>query len=40
MFNAATEAWTAGDCVKALPIFEQLAQDSRIKPGSLPYAQQ
>ncbi len=38
MFNDATEAWLAGDCAKALPIFEQLAQDQRIKPGSLPNA--
>jgi len=37
-FNAATDAWYADDCAKALPIFADLAQDSRIKPGSLPYA--
>lgn len=38
LFNAATEAWVANDCVKALPIFAQLADDPRIKPGTLPYA--
>ncbi|NOW44691.1 tetratricopeptide (TPR) repeat protein [Novosphingobium sp. SG751A] len=38
LFNAATDAWVANDCVKALPIFAQLADNPQIKPGSLPYA--
>lgn len=37
-FNAATEAWQKGDCAAALPLFETVAKDSRIKPGSLPAA--
>lgn len=37
-FNTATEAWVHGDCATALPLFEQIAQDKRIKPGSLPAA--
>ncbi|NKI99284.1 hypothetical protein [Novosphingobium sp. SG707] len=38
LFNAATDAWANNDCVKALPIFAQLADDPRIRPGTLPYA--
>lgn len=38
LFNAATDAWADNDCVKALPLFAQLADDPRVKPGTLPYA--
>lgn len=38
LFNTATDAWADNDCVKALPLFAQLADDPRVKPGTLPYA--
>lgn len=37
-FNAATDAAQAGDCKTAMPLFEALAKDPRVKPGSLPAA--
>lgn len=37
-FDAASAAAEAGNCAVALPLFEQLARDPRIKPGSLPAA--
>lgn len=35
-FDAATKAWEANDCATALPLFAQLASDSRVKPGTVP----
>ncbi len=37
-FNAATEAVDGGHCDAAIPMFEKLAVDARVKPGSLPAA--
>ena len=37
-FNTASDAEQAGDCTTALPLFEALAKDRRVKPGSLPAA--
>lgn len=37
-FDRATDAAAKGDCATALPIFERLAADQHIKPGSLPAA--
>lgn len=37
-FNTASNAEQAGDCKTALPLFEALASDPRVKPGSLPAA--
>lgn len=37
-FNTASAAWEAVDCVRALPLFDALAADPRLKPGSLPAA--
>lgn len=37
-FTAASDAAESGDCAKAKPMFEALARDSRVKPGSLPAA--
>lgn len=37
-FSAASAAAEAGDCKTAMPVFESLASDPRIKPGSLPAA--
>ena len=36
LFNTASDAEVSGDCAKALPIFNDLAHDVRVKPGSLP----
>lgn len=38
VFDAATQAWAARDCAKALPLFAQLATQPSLKPGSLPAA--
>jgi tetratricopeptide (TPR) repeat protein len=35
-FDQATDAAAKGDCATALPIFERLATDRRLKSGSLP----
>ena len=35
LFNTASQAEQDGDCAKALPLFDNLAQDARVKPGSL-----
>jgi outer membrane biosynthesis protein TonB len=37
-FNAATVAAEAGDCAKAVPLFEALARNPEVKPGSVPAA--
>ena len=37
-FSAATEAASNGHCDEAIPMFERLAVDPRVKPGSLPAA--
>ena len=37
-FNTATAAWERHDCAAALPLFDALGRDPRIKPGSLPAA--
>lgn len=34
-FNDASDAAAKGDCVTALPLFEGLASDARVKPGTL-----
>ena len=38
MFNQASSAVETGNCALALPIFERLAADPRVKAGSLPAA--
>ncbi len=35
LFNTASQAEQTGDCARALPIFNSLVGDPRIKPGSL-----
>jgi tetratricopeptide (TPR) repeat protein len=37
-FNSATDAWERNDCAAALPLFDKLAHDPRVKAGTLPAA--
>ncbi|MCT2399991.1 energy transducer TonB [Novosphingobium mangrovi (ex Huang et al. 2023)] len=37
-FDAASDLFSARKCTEALPLFEQLERDPRVKPGSLPAA--